>query len=46
MEQFGPLVPIGGFNDVAEVVDYVTHSPFGQQASIFSKSDVNSLGEP
>jgi len=43
-EQFGPLVPIGGFSDVSEVVDYVTHSPFGQQASIFTKSDVNTLG--
>jgi len=38
-------VPIGGFSDISEVVDYVTHSPFGQQASIFTKSDVNTLGK-
>mmetsp|Transcript_26009 Transcript_26009/g.65622 ORF Transcript_26009/g.65622 Transcript_26009/m.65622 type:complete len:558 (-) Transcript_26009:185-1858(-) len=43
-EQFGPLVPIGGFSNMSEVVDYVTTSPFGQQASIFTKGDVKQLG--
>lgn len=43
-EQFGPLVPIGGFSNISEVVDYVKTSPFGQQASIFTKSDVSTLG--
>jgi glyceraldehyde-3-phosphate dehydrogenase (NADP+) len=37
-EQFGPIVPVVPFDDVHEVVDYVTASTFGQQASLFSSS--------
>lgn len=35
-EQFGPLVPVVPYDDIAEVVDYVIHSDFGQQLSIFA----------
>ncbi len=34
-EQFGPLVPVVPYDDVSEVIDYVIHSDFGQQLSIF-----------
>jgi len=43
-EQFGPLVPIGSFNDVSEVIDYACTSPFGQQAAVFTKGDIKTLG--
>lgn len=35
-EQFGPLVPVVPYDDIAEVTDYVIHSDFGQQLSIFA----------
>lgn len=35
-EQFGPLVPVVPYDDIAEVTDYVIHSNFGQQLSIFA----------
>jgi len=35
-EQFGPLVPVVPYDDIAEVIDYVIHSDFGQQLSIFA----------
>jgi glyceraldehyde-3-phosphate dehydrogenase (NADP+) len=34
-EQFGPVVPITPFCDIAEPLDYVTHANYGQQISIF-----------
>lgn len=34
-EQFGPIVPVVPFDDEREVVDYITGSSFGQQASLF-----------
>ncbi len=34
-EQFGPVVPVLPFDDVAEPIEYITHSEYGQQASIF-----------
>ena len=43
-EQFGPIVPIGVWSDVSEVSDYMGTSPFGQQASVFTTSDVETLG--
>ena len=36
-EQFGPLVPVAGFADPREAVDYVKKSEFGQQVSIFGQ---------
>ncbi|MBU1437946.1 MAG: NADP-dependent glyceraldehyde-3-phosphate dehydrogenase, partial [Gammaproteobacteria bacterium] len=43
-EQFGPLVPVVPFNDISEVIDYVIHSDFGQQLSIFGR-DPQQVGE-
>jgi glyceraldehyde-3-phosphate dehydrogenase (NADP+) len=34
-EQFGPLVPVVPYREVEEVIDYVLHSDYGQQLSIF-----------
>ena len=34
-EQFGPVVPIVPYKNIKEVIDYVVHSNFGQQLSIF-----------
>jgi glyceraldehyde-3-phosphate dehydrogenase (NADP+) len=36
-EQFGPIVPIVEFDSVEEVEDYVLHSQYGMQASVFGK---------
>jgi len=41
-EQFGPVVPIATFNSLDQVFEYLAASPYGQQASIFSK-DVNTI---
>lgn len=35
-EQFGPVVPVVPYDDIQQVVDYVIHSNFGQQLSIFA----------
>lgn len=43
VEQFGPVVPVAVFDDVAEVFEYVTASNYGQQASVFG-SDPRRLG--
>jgi glyceraldehyde-3-phosphate dehydrogenase (NADP+) len=37
-EQFGPIVPIVPFTETQEVIDYIVHSSFGQQASVFGKN--------
>jgi glyceraldehyde-3-phosphate dehydrogenase (NADP+) len=34
-EQFGPVVPVVPFDDVEEVLQYIIHSEYGQQVSIF-----------
>lgn len=34
-EQFGPLVPVVPYREVEDVIDYVLHSDYGQQLSIF-----------
>ncbi|NQD92704.1 NADP-dependent glyceraldehyde-3-phosphate dehydrogenase [Pseudomonas sp. CrR25] len=34
-EQFGPLIPVVPYRDLEEVIDYVLHSDFGQQLSLF-----------
>lgn len=36
-EQFGPLIPIVPYRELEEVIDYVLHSDFGQQLSLFGK---------
>lgn len=36
-EQFGPIVPIVPFEDVAEVVHYIIESDYGQQVSLFGR---------
>lgn len=37
-EQFGPVVPITVFDDVAQVADHVAESNYGQQVSVFSNN--------
>ncbi|MCY3020715.1 MAG: NADP-dependent glyceraldehyde-3-phosphate dehydrogenase [Planctomycetota bacterium] len=34
-EQFGPVIPVAPFDDIAEPVRYVEESDYGQQVSIF-----------
>ena len=34
-EQFGPVVPVAGYDDIAEPIQYVIDSNYGQQVSIF-----------
>lgn len=34
-EQFGPVVPVAPFDDIAEPLKYVVDSNFGQQVSVF-----------
>ncbi len=34
-EQFGPVVPIATYRDEREIDEFMSHSPYGQQASIF-----------
>ena len=35
VEQFGPVVPVAVYDDIAEVMDFVEKSNYGQQASVF-----------
>jgi len=35
VEQFGPIIPVREYEDIADVLQYATDSPFGQQASVF-----------
>ncbi|HBO44393.1 MAG TPA: NADP-dependent glyceraldehyde-3-phosphate dehydrogenase [Planctomycetaceae bacterium] len=42
-EQFGPVVPVATFDDVAEPVRYIRESEYGQQVSIFG-SDPDRIG--
>lgn len=37
-EQFGPIIPIAFFDKIDEPIDYLTESPYGQQASLFSEN--------
>ena len=34
-EQFGPLIPVVPYDEIKEVIDYVLHSDYGQQLSLF-----------
>jgi acyl-CoA reductase-like NAD-dependent aldehyde dehydrogenase len=36
-EQFGPIVPIVEFESIEEVEEYVLHSEYGMQASVFGQ---------
>ncbi len=38
VEQFGPLIPVSSFASLDEIAAYLTVSPYGQQASIFTNS--------
>ena len=42
-EQFGPVVPVLAYDDVAEPVAFVTASDYGQQAAIFGR-DADAIG--
>lgn len=37
-EQFGPIIPVVPFDDVAEPVRYITESDYGQQVSLFGSN--------
>jgi glyceraldehyde-3-phosphate dehydrogenase (NADP+) len=37
-EQFGPVIPIATYENVAEIKEYIAKMPFGQQAAIFTSS--------
>jgi glyceraldehyde-3-phosphate dehydrogenase (NADP+) len=41
-EQFGPIIPIVPYDDIAEVYDYILQSEFAQQISVFGQ-DPNSI---
>ena len=42
-EQFGPIVPVAPFDDLAEALDYVRTSEHGQQVSVFG-NDAATIG--
>lgn len=37
-EQFGPVIPVRTFKDIEEPLDYIVHSNYGQQVSIFGEN--------
>lgn len=37
-EQFGPVVPIGTYSDVSELVELFAKTPYGQQAALFTEN--------
>ncbi len=39
-EQFGPVVPVRGYSDESEFLDFIAASNFGQQASLFGSDPV------
>ena len=41
-EQFGPVVPVARFDDIAQPLQYVVESDYGQQISLFGQ-DPNAL---
>ncbi|MDT8886672.1 NADP-dependent glyceraldehyde-3-phosphate dehydrogenase [Aquirufa regiilacus] len=43
-EQFGPVVPVVPFDDIATPIDYIHESSHGQQVAIFG-TDVNQISE-
>jgi glyceraldehyde-3-phosphate dehydrogenase (NADP+) len=47
-EQFGPVVPVAPFTSLAEPLNYIVESPFGQQLSIFGTDpdEISDLIDP
>lgn len=43
-EQFGPIIPIAAFDSIAEPIDYIINSEYGQQVSIFG-SDAHQIAK-
>ena len=43
-EQFGPVVPIVPYDDLETPIDYIVHSNYGQQVSIFGQ-DANAIAD-
>jgi glyceraldehyde-3-phosphate dehydrogenase (NADP+) len=39
-EQFGPVIPVLPYREESEFLDFVTHSNFGQQVSLFGNDPV------
>jgi glyceraldehyde-3-phosphate dehydrogenase (NADP+) len=37
-EQFGPVIPVLSFKEVSEPIDYMIHSNYGQQVSVFGSN--------
>jgi glyceraldehyde-3-phosphate dehydrogenase (NADP+) len=37
-EQFGPVVPVAQFSNMREIDNYLSTTPYGQQASIFTQN--------
>lgn len=44
-EQFGPVIPVATYKDVAELRAYLRTTPYGQQASIFTTSSGKDTAE-
>jgi glyceraldehyde-3-phosphate dehydrogenase (NADP+) len=44
IEQFGPVLPIVPYREASAVLDFITDSPYGQQASIFG-SDPDAIAK-
>ncbi len=42
-EQFGPVVPVAVYDDLSQVIDWITDSAYGQQASVFGR-DAKTVG--
>lgn len=38
VEQFGPVIPVSSFSSLDEISAYMAECPYGQQASIFTRS--------
>ncbi|MBP1762592.1 MAG: putative Glyceraldehyde-3-phosphate dehydrogenase [Firmicutes bacterium] len=38
VEQFGPVIPVSSFSSMDEIAAYMAECPYGQQASIFTRS--------
>lgn len=43
-EQFGPVIPVVAYDDIAKPIAYVANSNYGQQVSVFGK-DAETLGK-
>jgi glyceraldehyde-3-phosphate dehydrogenase (NADP+) len=43
-EQFGPVIPVVPYDDIETPIDYIVHSNYGQQVSIFGQ-DTDAIAE-